>query len=322
MALDLFQRMQVFCRIVDSGGIRAAAAKLRLSPAAVSQQLRGLEEHLGLRLLERSTRRLRLTENGADYLSHCQRILSEVADTEALLARSRTTPSGRLTVDVPTTIGRLLVEPHLQAFWQRYPDVRMELIYSSGLEVDPRDRFDVLVHIGELADSTLVARRIGVVRSVIVGSPGYLARHGEPTSIEDLASHRAIHYLSPRTQKVYDWAIQRDGKPIRVPVASAFAASEHQTRLFAAESGLGLAQMLSLDVADSVRSGRLRRVLAGLDMVGIPVQLLYHRSRHLSAKVRSFVDFMAERYPGDAELGADPADFPLRPAVSTSPAPC
>lgn len=293
--------MQVFCTIAEAGGIRAAATALRTSPATVSTQLRGLEDHLGVRLLDRTTRRVQLTEDGAAYLAHCQQLLSDVADTEALLARSRTTPSGRLTVEVPTTLGTLLVLPHLPAFWQRYPDVQMEMIYSSGVEVTRRE-FDVLMHIGELKDSSLVQRRIGVVRSVIVGAPDYLTRWGEPKSLQDLASHRIINYISPYTQKVYDWVALQEGQVVRLPLPSSFAASEHQARVFAAESGLGLAQMLSLDVAESVQAGRLQRVLRNYEMADIPVHLVYHRSRHLSAKVRSFVDFMIERYPAEPAL--------------------
>lgn len=296
MANDHLHRMHVFVKVVDCGGFRRAAEALRISTPAVSLHVSGLENHLGVKLLNRTTRSQSLTEDGAAYYTHCQRILSEIAETEALLARSRTTPQGRLRIDVPTTIGRLLVMPYIPAFCARFPQITLEMSFSDGVAIDHRDEFDVMIRVGPLQDSSLIAKPMGWVRSMVVASPDYLARHGIPRTLADLSSHRGINYMHPRTRKIFDWAFNQNGENIRVAVPSALVLTEHEARVHALVAGLGIGQVLSLDAAEAVQQGRLQLVLEDFALNASPLLLLYQRNRHLSAKVRSFVDFMSEQH--------------------------
>lgn len=299
MAIDRLQSMRVFVAAVAHGSFRATAESLRMSTAMVSIHVAQLEDHLGVRLLNRTTRVHSLTEDGAAYHAHCVHLLGEIDEIEAGLAEASQAPRGWLRIDTPTSIGKFMIMPLLGEFRRRYPDIHLEISFSEGVQVEVNNEFDLMIRIGPLKDSSLTARPLGQVRSVLAASPDYLARCGEPRSPDDLAKHNVIKFMHPESRKLYELVFRIDGKMQRVVTNSDIVLTEHDMRTDAAAQGLGLTQSLTIDVADAVRQGRLQLVLREYELKRIPVYALYKQGRRLPARLRAFLDFLAEYYPSD-----------------------
>jgi LysR family transcriptional regulator for bpeEF and oprC len=310
--MDRFQAMQVFMRVVDANSFSRAADNLSLPRATVTMIIQNLEAGLQVRLLNRTTRRISLTPDGAAYYEHCSRILSEVEETEASFRDAARGPKGRLRIDVPSTIGRLILIPRLCEFHCRYPEV--ELVIGMGdRQVDlVREAVDCVIRGGELADSTLVARRIANFKVITCASPDYLERHGVPTCVEDLSDHTAVHYFSSRTGRVIDWDFIVDGKPLPVKMKGAVSVNDGEAYVACAVQGFGLAQPARFMVQPYLDSGQLIEVLPQLSPSAIPISVAYLQNRHLSPKVRAFVDWVSELF------GA----CPLLSGIDTSGATC
>src|SRR6516162_1282897 len=212
--MDRIDAMQTFVAVADLHGFAPAARKLKLSPSAVTRLIAALEERLGARLLQRTTRSVALTDVGTRYLERARRILADVEEAERAAEGERTRPSGRLVVSAPVGFGRLHVSPLMSAYLKRYPDVTGELRLEDRIVSLVEDGVDLAVRIGELADSTLVARQVGTMRRIVVASPAYLKEHGEPKRPEVIASHQTIQFGS--TAGLADWRFVRDGKEVRV----------------------------------------------------------------------------------------------------------
>ncbi len=292
--MDRLQAMQVFTRVVDTNSFTKAAETLGLPRASVTTIIQNLEAFLGVRLMHRTTRRLSLTPDGAAYYERCVRILADVEETEASFQTNNRKPHGKLRVDMPGSLGRLLVIPSLCEFHQRYPDIDLQL----GLTDRPVDLLqegvDCVIRVGALQDSSLVARRIGLFEGVTVASPAYFERYGEPKTIEDLDQHKAVMYFSHRTGRTFDWTFLIDGKEVEVKVNGIVSVNDADAYVTCGIEGFGLIQPPLFMVLPHLRAGTLKEVLPGYKPLPMPISIVYPHSRHLSPKVRVFVDWIAE----------------------------
>ncbi len=283
--------MKAFVSVADARGFAPAAQRLGVSASAVTRLVARLEEGLGIRLLQRTTRSVSLTDAGARYLERARRILSELEEAEDSALAERARPTGRLVVSAPGMFGRLHVSPLMCRYLTEYPDVVGELTLSDRMVSLVEDGIDLAVRIGNLADSSLIARKAGSTRRVVVASPAYLARHGEPATPQDLVRHRTIQFnplaITP------DWSFSDHGDELRVSLASHYVTNSADPALWHAEHDGGLTLALSYQVADAVREGRLRIVLEGFEPPPLPIHFVYPSSRLLSAKVRAFIELAA-----------------------------
>jgi DNA-binding transcriptional LysR family regulator len=294
VSMDRLAAMSVFVSVVDSGSLSAAGRRLGMPLATVSRKIADLEATLRTRLLRRSTRKLTLTDAGADYLAACRRILDDVAEAEAVVAGEYLAPRGDLVVTAPVLFGRLHVLPVANEFLAAYPDVDMRLLFGDRNVNLFDDHVDAAIRIGELPDSTLVARRLGSIREVVCGSPAYFAARGTPRHPTDLASHACVTFAglaSPRR-----WEFRSDGGDVSVGVHSRLVADSADAAIGAALSGVGLTRALSYQIADALRSGALRVVLDNYELAPRPVQIVYaSQGRRLPLKLRAFIDFAEPR---------------------------
>jgi LysR family transcriptional regulator for bpeEF and oprC len=294
--MDRLQAMQVFTRVVDSNSFSRAADTLDMPRASVSTIIQNLEAFLGVRLLQRTTRRLNLTPDGAAYYERCVRILADIDETESLFHEGSKKPRGRLRVDMPPSLGRLMLIPSLHEFRERYPDIELVL----GMGDKPVDLIqegvDCVLRVGTLQDSSLVARRIGVFQGVTCASPAYLERFGEPRTLEDLPSHSAVNYFSSRTGRVIDMDFMVNGKASEIKIPSTIAVNDAEAYLACGVDGYGLIQPARFMALPYLRSGQLREVLPQWKPQPMPISAVYPHNRHLSSKVRVFVEWVAEMF--------------------------
>ncbi|MFC5302770.1 LysR family transcriptional regulator [Azospira restricta] len=288
--------METFVRIVEAGSLTAAAAALDTSLTSVVRSLATLEGALGTRLLNRTTRRIALTDEGREYFARCRRVLAEVEEAEAALSARQATPAGRLAITAPVMFGRLHVGPVLSDFLAVHPAVHAELMLFDRV-VDLLDEgMDAAIRIGHLRDSSLVAVPLGTTRRVVCASPAYLRRAGTPRRPEDLAGHRCLQFLGVAPGSEWEFAGGDDGgKTIRVPIKGLLATNQINVALDACGKGLGCGMFLDYQVRDALAAGTLRRVLQDFEPPPIPVQLVYPHSRLLSSRLRSFVDWAVPR---------------------------
>jgi DNA-binding transcriptional LysR family regulator len=290
--MDRLEAMQAFVAVADLQGFAPAARKLGLSPSGVTRLIAALENHLGARLLQRTTRSVTLTDIGARYLERARWILADVEEAECSAQRERTRPSGRLVVSAPIGFGRLHVSPVMSAYLMRYPEVSGELRLSDRLINLVEDGVDLAIRIGHLADSSLVARHVGEMRRIVVASDDYLKRYGEPNTPAAVASHETIQFGATTVEP--EWRFVEDGREVRVACAPRFATNSADAAIQYAEQGGGLTRVLAYQAAEAIKAGRLRIVLAKFEQPPLPIHIVYPTSRLLSAKVRTFIDVVAE----------------------------
>src|SRR5258708_3338346 len=290
--MDRIDAMQAFVAVADLKGFAAAARKLALSPPAVTRLVAALEERLGARLLQRTTRSVTLTDAGARYLERARRILADVEEAELAAEGERTRPSGRLVVSAPVGFGRLHVSPVMSAYLKRYPDVSGELRLEDRVLNLVEEGIDLAVKIGHLADSSLVARHVGEMRRIVVASPAYLRKHGAPETPDPIASHQTLQFGA--TAVTGEWRFMQDGREARVNVTPRLSTNVADAAIQYAAQGGGLTRVLAYQAADAVKHGRLKIVLAKFEQPPLPIHIVYPTSRLLSAKVRSFIDLAVE----------------------------
>ncbi len=291
--MDRLRGMEVFAAVAEERSFAAAARRLRLSPAAVTRAVAGLEDRLGVRLLNRTTRSLSLTEPGLGFLTAVRRMLGDLEEAERLAAGTSGIPRGYLRVTAPVTFGRMHLMPVLAAFLGQQPLLTASLTVLDRVANLIEEGFDVAVRIAQLPDSTMVARRIGEVRRLLVAAPGYLERHGTPRTIDDLAAHEVVAFggMFPGGT----WRYERDGRSQTIELAPRLAVNDAAAAIAAAERGEGITGVLSYMVAPQLAAGTLVPLLAELSPPAVPVQIVYPQSRLVAAKVRAFVDFAAPR---------------------------
>ena len=290
--MDRIDAMQAFVAVADLQGFAPAARKLALSPSAVTRLIAGLEDRLGARLLQRTTRKVALTDAGARYLERARRILADLEEAEESVESERTRPGGRLVVSAPIGFGRLHVSPVVSAYLKRFPEVGADLRLSDRMINLVEDGVDLAVRIGHLPDSTLVARHVGEMRRIVVASTGYLKARGEPKRPEEIAAHDTIQFGAMTASP--DWRFVEDGREVRISPVPRFSSNSADAAIQYAEQDGGLTRVLFYQAAASLKAGRLKIVLAKYEQPPLPIHIVYPTSRLLSAKVRTFIDLVTE----------------------------
>jgi LysR family transcriptional regulator for bpeEF and oprC len=291
--MDQLLAMRVFTRVAERGSFAQAADELDISRAAASAHVATLEKHLGARLLNRTTRRVSLTAEGADYLRRSRRILDEVQDAEETLRGARSKPQGLLRVDVPVAFGRYLLLPALPEFTRRYPAVDLDIRLNDRIVDMVAERVDVALRIGNLQQSGLVARRVAQTNIVTCASPTYLADHGQPRTPDDLREHRLLG-LTPAGGGTPEWHFPPPYNARRLKLHFAMQFNAGEAPVIAAAAGLGITHTADLLIAEYVARGELELILQDFVMPGPPISLVYPSAGHQSAKVRVFSDFAAD----------------------------
>jgi DNA-binding transcriptional LysR family regulator len=288
--VSILGAIEFFQATVETGSFASAARKLQVTPSAVSRRIAALESELGVQLLVRTTRSLRLTEQGKDFHVRCARIVEELEQARGAIARSRKAPSGRLRVEVASALGRHLLAPMVPVFLERYPAVRLELILRDQL-VDPvGEQVDILVRIGPPRDSALMSRRLGASRGVLCASPVYLQKHGRPKSMADLSAHRCLTYLRDGRIDTFDFA----GRPPPAgPSSSQFSVNDEEVIRRLALAGCGVAWLFDFLVADDLAQGRLSALLEEQPAPEWPIFALYPKNRNLLPKARVFLELLS-----------------------------
>lgn len=295
---DPLEGMTVFAAVVDAGSFTAAARQLRVSKASVSMQIQKLEDRLGVRLLNRTTRRLSLTDEGRAFHEHCRRILDEARDAVDALDIHDSTPRGVLRINAPMSFGTMHLGPAVADFMALYPEIEIDLELNDRQVNIVDDGFDMAIRIAQLPDSSLIARRIAPCRRVVVASPAYWDRMGRPAHPAELKHHQALVYdylAEPDTWPFIDPASQQKSR-IDVSVSGRMRANNGEVLLEAARKGLGVVFTPTFFCCDDVHGGALEIVLSEYDDDLISIYAVYPHRRHLSPRVRAFVDFLADRF--------------------------
>ncbi len=303
--MNKLQAMEVFVQVVDAGGFTRAADNMQLPKATVSTLVQSLELALQVKLLHRTTRQVSVTSDGAAYYERCVRILSDVREAEESLSNNRVSPSGRLRVDVSTGMANDIIIPALPDFFERYPDIRLDLGCSDRPVDLIEEGVDCAIRGGELPDSALIARRIGVLRFATAAAPAYFAKHGRPAHPNELGQHHCINYFSSKTGKTLDWDFVRGDEAIFIPVTACLAVNDSTAYMTAGLQGLGMIQMPSYLVEPMVASGQMELALADWTSTPLPINVVYPQNRHLSAKVRVFVEWIADLFMTHPRLQLD-----------------
>jgi DNA-binding transcriptional LysR family regulator len=291
--MDKFESMQSFVAVAQAGGFSAASRLLGQPLATVSRKVGELEASLGVRLLERSTRQVVLTDAGRLYLDACRRVLDDLRDADASVSDEHAAPRGVLTITAPVGFGRLHVQPVVLEFLQAFPDIDVRLMLVDRVVGLIDEQVDVALRISHLPDSSLVARPLGSIRIVVVGSPAYLHEVGVPADPGALATHRCILWASLGAQKA--WPFRVDGQEVLVPVRVRLTTTLPESAIEAAQAGLGLTQVTSYQAESALRSGALVPVLTAFESAPTPVSLVHPSNRRVPRKLRAFLDFAAPR---------------------------
>jgi DNA-binding transcriptional LysR family regulator len=286
--MDRLKALQTFVRIADDGSLTKAAHALDLSLPAVVRSLAALEAHLRVRLFNRTTRRVALTDEGRRYLDYARQVLATLDEAERAISSDLSTPSGLLRVTAPVLFGQLHVAPAVARFLQRHRSVQVELELTDRVVSLLDDGFDAGIRIGALADSSLVARAIGAVRRVVVASPAFLRRHGVPKRPQDLQSLECVRLTRSSTR----WAFHDGDQVIGVPVHGTLRCNHVQAVIDACVAGLGCGVFMSYQVANLVEQGQLKIVLEAFEPPPRPVSLVVPQARLLPARTRVFIDWM------------------------------
>lgn len=290
--MDKLRAMAAFVQIVEKGSLTAAADALGTSPPSTVRTLAALERSLGARLLNRTTRRIALTDEGRAYYDRARRILGDVADAEAAVSMKQGRPRGRLAIGSSVLFGRLHLAPLVSEFVARHPEVKVELLMLDRVVNLVEEGLDASVRIGALADSSLVAIGIGRTRRVVCASLAFLKRHGTVRTPADLARHPCIRFTGLASG---DWEFRAGGKPVKVRVEGPVATNQIDAAIDACAQGLGYGMFFCYQVSAHVRAGRLRYVLEAHEPEPVPVSLVYPQARLVSARLRAFIDWVVPR---------------------------
>lgn len=285
--MDRLEELEIFTAILDAGSLAGAARKLRRSAPAVTRSLASLEQRLGVRLIERTTRRSAPTEAGQRLGEHARRVLAEYA--LAVAEDASASPRGLLRVTAPVVFGARYVAPVVGAFLDKFPEMRIELILNDH-NLDLIDEgVDVAVRIGSVSDRGLVVRRLGEVRRMVVASRAYVRRRGEPLSPQDIASHDVI--FNAVRSATAEWRFRSGGRESVAHLSPRISVNSVEAALSAMRAGYGLARLLSYQVAEDIEKGRVVRLLSAYEPTPLPVQLVLPSSRHMASKLRAFIDY-------------------------------
>ena len=301
--MDKVKAMQTFVRIVEANSFTKAAETLALPRASLTATMQNLEGFLGTQLLQRTTRRLSLTPDGAEYYRQCVEILAAIDTAESsFLGPEARKPKGKLRVELPTAIGRYLILPRIAEFHAAYPEVELAISMSDRLVDLMQEGIDCAVRIGQLQDSGLVARQIGILRILTCASPDYLARHGTPRSLNEFPSHHGIVHFSGRTGRPFDWEFLVDGELVKLAVTGPIAVSAADANVICVLQGLGLGQVGAYQVRKYLAEGRLVEVLPETPPTPMPISLLYPQGRMAMPKLGAFAAWLTALFAQEPDL--------------------
>ncbi|TBR35810.1 MULTISPECIES: LysR family transcriptional regulator [Dyella] len=300
--MEDFAAISAFVRVVEAKSFAAAASQLGMTPSGVSRAVSRLEERLGARLLFRSTRSLRLTDDGAAFHARCKEILADLTEATEALNYATRKPTGRLRVGLSLAVGRAALIPRLDEFEARYPDIRLELSMNDAPGDLNEEGMDCAIRVGQLEDSSLIARKIGYLRNVVCASPAYLARYGAPQSIEDLRHHRCINYIMPNG-KPRQWQFDTPSGQVGVDIDAHLLINDAESVIQAVGAGLGITQAPHMLVACMLDKGMLELVMTDTVSTGKPVWIVYPQKKHLSARVQAFIEWVRELFDRTNEPG-------------------
>ncbi len=293
--MDRLTGMEVFVRVAEARSFSKAARQLGMSNTTVTNHVKALEDHLGVRLLNRTTRRVRLTEVGRAYHERCLHLLSEVDETERSVGRLHSEPKGQLRVNAPISFGFLHVAPTITAFLERYPEIEVELIMTDRYVDVIEEGFDIAIRGRSVPrDSSLIGRKLLTETFAVCASPDYLRQRDRPEAPEDLAEHNCLTYVGSA-----EWQFEAGGRLDMVPVTGNFCANNGDALRTATLSGFGISLLPTFIVGNDLRTGSLERVLPDHRVPEAAFYAVYPHNRHLSAKVRALLDFLVERFAAE-----------------------
>ncbi|MTI09047.1 LysR family transcriptional regulator [Curvivirga aplysinae] len=293
--MDKVGELSVFVKVVEEGGFSSAARAMSLTPSAVSKQIGRLEDRLGVRLINRTTRSLSLTPEGRSFFERCRTILTDIEDAESIVTQSHSTPRGSLRITTGVAFGRHQITPLLPEFLERYPDVSIELIKTDSIVDLVEQGIDAAIRFGELADSSMVARFLARSRRAIVASPEYLEKHGVPQHPDELEKHNCLTFFS--MPQLNEWVFRVGEEEVPYTATGNFSANNGESIHDMVLNGGGIARLAEFLVAKEVEDGKLIRVLTDFYRdIEIPIHAVYPSRRHLSPKLRCFVDFLVEKF--------------------------
>ncbi len=300
--MNKLQAMEVFVRVVDTGGFTRASESLGMPKATVTTSIRDLELLLKVKLLNRTTRRVAVTTDGAAYYERCVAILDQVHDAEESLSSDHASVSGRLRVDVATIFARTNLIPVMAEFQARFPGIQLELGCSDRPVNLVEQGVDCAIRGGIVADQNLIARRVGTLHFITCATPAYFARHGRPTHPRELADHVCLNYFSTTTGRTLDWDFAKDGESLQLALQGPLAVNDSSVYFDACMAGLGIALLATSTVRTQIESGELEIVLGNWLSEPLPIHIVYPLNRNLSNKVRVFVEWIAELFDHDGRL--------------------
>lgn len=292
--MNLFEAMKVFVKVTETGSLSGAARILNLSNPSVTRHIADLEEYLGARLLNRSTRRLSLTDTGSAYLERCKQVLADLEQATLAAGMHAANPSGVLRINAPVSFSVNHLGGLLPLYAQRYPNVELDVTLSDRIVDLVEEGFDLAIRIGRLQNSSLVMRKLAPAHVLTCAAPAYLAQHGTPLHPDDLVRHTCLTYAY--TLRDNEWRLQRDGKTHTVRVSGGLHCNNGDLLLAAAVGGMGVIRQPTFIIGDAIRDGRLVPILTDYHGDALAIHAVYPSRQHLSAKVRTFVDFLAQQF--------------------------
>ena len=301
--MDQIQAMRIFVRVVEAGTFTRAADSLDLPKGTVTKQIQALEAHLRVKLLNRTTRRVTVTPDGAAYFERTARLLNDFDEIEASMTNAQANPAGRLRIDVGTGTARLVLLPALASFCDRYPDIQVDLGVSDRTVDLIGDNVDCVIRAGDLTDPSLVARRIGTLAFVNVASAGYVKRYGVPQHPSEIEKrHHVVSYFAPGTRRLYPLEFNKGEEHFEMSGPYRVSVNESNTHLAAVLGGFGISQCITYMTQAHLANGELVELLPDWTRPPLPVHVVYPPNRHLSAKVRVFVDWAADLFAKNPQL--------------------
>lgn len=298
--MDRFSEMQIFVAVAESEGFAAGARKLKISPPAATRAVADLEHRLGIKLLNRTTRYVRVTDAGQRYLDDCKRILAQVTEADEAAIGINAAPRGHLVITAPVLFGRMYVMPCVVAYLQKYPDTEISAMFVDRVVNMLDEGVDVALRVGELSDSSFKAIKVGTVRRVVCASPAYIEKYGLPLHPNDLSEHQIIvaSSLSPNVE----WRFLENKQSKIVRVKPRLTVTSNDAAIEAAVEGLGITRLISYQIAPELQNGQLKIILSEYEYPALPINILHREGRNSSAKVRAFIDLVAEKLKADSSL--------------------
>ncbi len=298
--MDRFSEMQIFVAVAECEGFAAGARKLKISPPAATRAVADLEHRLGIKLLNRTTRYVRVTDAGQRYLDDCKRILAQVTEADEAAIGINAAPRGHLVITAPVLFGRMYVMPCVVEYLQKYPDTEISALFVDRVVNMLDEGVDVALRVGELSDSSFKAIKVGTVRRVVCASPAYIEKYGLPQHPNDLSEHQIVvaSSLSPNVE----WRFLENKQSKIVRVKPRLTVTSNDAAIEAAVEGLGITRLISYQIAPELQSGRLKIILSEYEYPALPIHVLHREGRNASTKVRAFIDLVAERLKADNSL--------------------